>query len=268
MLPGNAGEDADARAATIMQPAGLPQNVNSQHHQRSDAARSADEIVKWQDGYAWLAGGTWLFSEPADRHRHAHRSRVAQLALARGVGDGLEIAATCTGRGARPVRSRRRTGSRRRCFAHCCRAFLASFKIWNEATVGGNICMSLPAGPMISLTAALEGRCTLWPRERSRGEVAASISSPAITRTSSQPGELLRNILLPRARPAQALRLPTVLAHASRAIGGVAHRHAVRRRWRIPAHHHRRHAAAGAAPLRRHAGRGGAAPRHRRRRSR
>ena len=39
----------------------------------------------------------------------------------------------------------------------CCRSFLASFKIWNEATVGGNICMSLPAGPMISLTAALEG---------------------------------------------------------------------------------------------------------------
>src|SRR5215471_6278850 len=25
---------------------------------------SADEITQWQDGYAWLAGGTWLFSEP------------------------------------------------------------------------------------------------------------------------------------------------------------------------------------------------------------
>src|SRR5207237_1083427 len=49
-------------------------------------------------------------------------------------------------------------------FRLCCRSFLASFKIWNEATVGGNICMSLPAGPMISLTAALEGVCTLWPR--------------------------------------------------------------------------------------------------------
>ena len=33
----------------------------------------------------------------------------------------------------------------------CCRAFLASFKIWKTATVGGNLCMSLPAGPMISL---------------------------------------------------------------------------------------------------------------------
>ena len=25
---------------------------------------SADEIRQWRDGYAWLAGGTWLFSEP------------------------------------------------------------------------------------------------------------------------------------------------------------------------------------------------------------
>ena len=26
--------------------------------------RSADDIVKWQGSYAWLAGGTWLFSTP------------------------------------------------------------------------------------------------------------------------------------------------------------------------------------------------------------
>ncbi len=32
----------------------------------------------------------------------------------------------------------------------CCHAFLASFKVWNTATVGGNICMSLPAGPMMT----------------------------------------------------------------------------------------------------------------------
>ena len=25
---------------------------------------SADQIGQWRDGYAWLAGGTWLFSEP------------------------------------------------------------------------------------------------------------------------------------------------------------------------------------------------------------
>jgi CO/xanthine dehydrogenase FAD-binding subunit len=25
---------------------------------------SADAITKWENGFAWLAGGTWLFSEP------------------------------------------------------------------------------------------------------------------------------------------------------------------------------------------------------------
>ena len=25
---------------------------------------SAEEIGPWRDGYSWLAGGTWLFSEP------------------------------------------------------------------------------------------------------------------------------------------------------------------------------------------------------------
>ena len=26
--------------------------------------RSAAEIAEWREGFAWLAGGTWLFSEP------------------------------------------------------------------------------------------------------------------------------------------------------------------------------------------------------------
>ena len=69
----------------------------------------------------------------------------------------------------------------------CCDALLASFKIWNAATVGGNICMSLPAGAMISLVIALEGRCTLWPREGAPRIYQRSISSPATTPTRCVP---------------------------------------------------------------------------------
>ncbi|MGW2253387.1 hypothetical protein ACWCXH_24785 [Kitasatospora sp. NPDC001660] len=36
-----------------------------------------------------------------------------------------------------------------------------SWKIWNTATVGGNLRNGPPAGPMISLTAALDGVCLL-----------------------------------------------------------------------------------------------------------
>ena len=57
-------------------------------------------------------------------------------------------------------------------FRQCIDAFLMSFKIWNAATIGGNVCMSLPAGAMISLTAALEGVCTLWPRDGEPREVS------------------------------------------------------------------------------------------------
>ena len=38
-----------------------------------------------------------------------------------------------------------------------CEYFLSSFKVWNSATVGGNICMSLPAGPMITLAVCTRG---------------------------------------------------------------------------------------------------------------
>ena len=58
-------------------------------------------------------------------------------------------------------------------FRLCCNSLLGSFKIWNAATVGGNICMSLPAGPMLSLTTALEATCTLWPRDAAPRDIKA-----------------------------------------------------------------------------------------------
>jgi CO/xanthine dehydrogenase FAD-binding subunit len=82
-------------------------------------------------------------------------------------------------------------------FSECCRAFLASFKIWNEATVGGNIVMSLPAGPMISLTAALEGVCTLWPRNGVPREMPVKDFVTGDHENVLAPGELLRSIFLP-----------------------------------------------------------------------
>jgi CO/xanthine dehydrogenase FAD-binding subunit len=162
---------------------------------------SADEITAWRDGYAWLAGGTWLFSEPQiATDTLIDLERLGWLALEI-VPDGLDIAATCRiaelyGFAAPPhwtaaplIRS-------------CCNALLASFKIWNAATVGGNICMSLPAGAMISLTVALEGVYTLWPREGAPRQVAAIEFVTGNHTNVLRSGELLRAIHL----PATALR--------------------------------------------------------------
>jgi CO/xanthine dehydrogenase FAD-binding subunit len=163
----------------------------------------AEEITSWEPGFAWLAGGTWLFSEPqVDVHTLIDLESLAWPSL-KPTDDGLEIASTCKvveldqfvdkpppGWTAVPL------------FRQCCRSFLASFKIWNEATVGGNICMSLPAGPMISLTSALEGIATLWPRSGEPRRVAIVDFVTGNHQNVLAPGELLRSIFL----PAYALR--------------------------------------------------------------
>src|SRR3954451_19554587 len=131
------------------------------------AAHDVDDARRlqaaWRDGDAWLAGGTLLFAEP-----HAELTRLLDLTTldwpALTVSDdGLEIAATCT------IAEVSAAGARmpedwlaRPLFHECCTAFLASFKIWHSATLGGNLCTAYPAGPMISLTAALGGVCEIW----------------------------------------------------------------------------------------------------------
>lgn len=165
--------------------------------------KSADEIGHWRDGYAWLAGGTWLFSEP-----QIHTDTLIDLetlgwqAIAVGQ-NGIEFAATCTIAELYAFQPPPdwRAGS---LIGECCRAFLSSFKIWNEATIGGNIVMSLPAGPMISLTVALEGTYTLLPRNGPPREVRAADFVTGNHANILQPGELLRSIHLPAAALAKS----------------------------------------------------------------
>nr|WP_041756246.1 FAD binding domain-containing protein [Bradyrhizobium sp. ORS 278] len=160
--------------------------------------RTRAELPSWKAGDAWLAGGTWLFSEPQTQlSRLIDLSDLAWPALA--IGDhGLTIAATCSVAEldelpcpadwiAAPL------------IDQCCRAFLASFKIWKTATVGGNLCMSLPAGPMISLLAALEGVCTIWKTDGSEQRVAVADFVTGNNRNVLAPGDLLRQIDVPLA---------------------------------------------------------------------
>jgi CO/xanthine dehydrogenase FAD-binding subunit len=154
------------------------------------------ELPVWTAGDAWLAGGTWLFSEPQthlnrliDLHQFAWPPITASER-------GLEIAATCTvatlDTFTAPTDWRAAT-----LIGSCCRAFAASFKIWKTATVGGNLCMSLPAGPMISLTAALDGTCTIWTADGAERKVRAVDFVTGNQRNVLGPGDLLRKIELP-----------------------------------------------------------------------
>jgi CO/xanthine dehydrogenase FAD-binding subunit len=156
------------------------------------------QLPVWTAGDAWLAGGTWLFSEP-----QVHLTRLIDLtdlkwpALTIGATE-LTIGATCTVAQldaltcppewlAAPL------------INQCCRAYLASFKIWKTATVGGNICMSSPAGPMISLTAALDGVCTIWKADGGEQKINVADFVIGNQRNVLAPGDLLRQIDIPLA---------------------------------------------------------------------
>ena len=154
------------------------------------------QLPVWTAGDAWLAGGTWLFSEP-----QVHLTRLIDLTDFRWPAltiseTELTIAATCT------VAQLDALACPPEWLAaplinQCCRAFLASFKIWKSATVGGNLCMSLPAGPMIALTAALDGICTVWKADGSEQKIGAAEFVTGNQRNALAPGDLLRQIDIP-----------------------------------------------------------------------
>ncbi|MFF4232016.1 FAD binding domain-containing protein [Streptomyces sp. NPDC001820] len=157
--------------------------------------------VDWREGDAWLAGGTWLFSAEQPSLR-----RLIDLTALRWdplvpSDAGLEIGATCTIRDlyACALPGGWIAGT---LFAKSCEAFLSSFKVWSSATVGGNICMSLPAGPMITLTVALEAKYELWAPDGSARIVDALEFVTGNNRNILAPGEILRRIAI----PARALR--------------------------------------------------------------
>ena len=172
-------------------------------------------LPPWREGDAWLAGGTWLFSEP----QPALRRLVDLAALGwppHTVGaDGLTLAATC------PIAALEAldlpaawTGAA--VIGPCCRALLGSFKIRHVATVGGNLCLALPAGPIIALAVAMEGTCLLWGSDGSERRLSALDLVLGPQRTALAPGEVLRSLRL----PAAALSRRAVLRRASLSPGG------------------------------------------------
>jgi CO/xanthine dehydrogenase FAD-binding subunit len=190
-------------------------NLNTIEEVRG-ATAVADGGFSWRDGDSWLAGGTWLFSEPQPHLRRLLDLRAFGWEPLAASDAGLRVAATCTiaelyGFAPPPE------WAAAAMIDECCRAFLASFKIWNTATVGGNVCMSLPASPMVSLVSSLEGLLTLRAIDGSERQVPAIDFVTGNHQNDLQPGELLIAIDLPAAalRKRAAFRRST-LTHMGR----------------------------------------------------
>ncbi|WP_455566101.1 FAD binding domain-containing protein [Nocardia asteroides] len=135
-------------------------------------ARERADLAQVGASTAVLAGGTFLFSEPQDRLDRLIDITTLGWPALRAHPDGLEIAATCTlaeFAGAGPGRELGMATMRpdwpgTALFALSCRALLASHKIWRTATVGGNVCLSLPAGAVLGALVALDATVVIWPR--------------------------------------------------------------------------------------------------------
>ena len=175
-----------------------------------EAVVRTTDPAEWRAGDAWLAGGTVLFSygsyafgpEPLRRLLDLGSAGWPAVTVTDG---GIELAATCTVAELYALPDSPQAAGRAGewpaldLIRPCCDSFVASFKVWNMSTVGGNLCTSLPAGPMISLCAGLDGTATvLGPGGVSR-ELPVADFITGDGQNALAPGELLRSIRLPAA---------------------------------------------------------------------
>lgn len=181
----------------------------------SELVRTADPL-SWRPGDTWLAGGTVLFSSGSDTVTRLLDITEAGWEPLTVSGGGLEIAATCTIAELYAFPERASPDQLRRWPALAlvrpsCDSFVASFKVWNVSTVGGNVCTGLPAGPMTSLTAALDGTALLLAPDGTARRLPVAELVTGDGRTALAPGELLRSITVPTA----ALRSRTAFRQLS-----------------------------------------------------
>ncbi|MGY3564584.1 FAD binding domain-containing protein [Sinomonas sp. RB5] len=195
---------------------------------------------QWLPGDSWLAGGTVLLSYGTD----ITRGRPRRLLDLTGAGwqpvlwdaDGnpedaghqdagqdappvpaLELAATCRVAEVYALPEAADLPLPRDLlpgldlFRPCCDSFVASYKIWNVSTVGGNVATALPAGPMTSLLAGLDAVAVLLGPGGARRELPVADFVLGETRTALRDGELIRCFRIPLA----ALRQPSAFRRIS-----------------------------------------------------
>ncbi len=161
-------------------------------------ARTRAELVL-APGERILGGGTWLFSEPQpDTTGLVDLTAMGWAALEYPEGGGLAIAATCTIAELAAL-DRPDRWLARPLFRECADALLASVKVWNVATVGGNICQSFAAAGMVSLCVALDGVAEIWTPDGSSYRIAVADLVTGNGTNALGAGEVLRSVHLPEA---------------------------------------------------------------------
>lgn len=153
-------------------------------------------ITNWGEGWAWLAGGTWLFSEPQPQLKTLVDIQPWDWSEIELTEDNLIIGATCPliklleypwldeFTAAAGLKS-------------AVNALAASFKVINLATVGGNICLALSVGTLAPVMVALGASYEIWNLQGDARQVAAKDFQIGLKTTMLKPGEIFRRVLIP-----------------------------------------------------------------------
>jgi CO/xanthine dehydrogenase FAD-binding subunit len=156
---------------------------------------TVDHLSQWHEGWAWLAGGTWLFSEAQPTLTTLVDMQQLGWNELEANDDGLVIGATCTmsqllafdypehWQGMKALRSAVHE--------------LASFKVQNTATIAGNLCLALPASTFAPVMLVLNAEYDLQSLSGDRRRVAARDFQVGAKQTVLRPGEVLRTIHIP-----------------------------------------------------------------------
>ena len=159
------------------------------------AVRSRDDLAALGPGVAVLAGGSVLFAEPHDSLTTLLDLTTLGWPSVTVDERGLTLAATCP---MVEIAELSRTYADRWAaapvFRQACTALFGSFKIWNVATIGGNLCTSLPAGPMTSLAAGLDADVLVWGPDGTDRRLPAAAFVTGNTTNDLRPGEVLRSV--------------------------------------------------------------------------
>lgn len=152
-------------------------------------------VENWQQGWVWLAGGTWIFSQSQPDLKVLVDLKQLGWSEIEVMPEGLAIGATCT----LAELSQWDWPSRWTSVKALLSAVyeLASFKVANVATVGGNLCLALPASTFGPVMVALGASYEILSSGSPPRFVPALDFQTGAQQTILQPREVLRKIWIP-----------------------------------------------------------------------
>ncbi|WP_315790708.1 FAD binding domain-containing protein [Fischerella sp. JS2] len=158
--------------------------------------KNLQTINNWDKDWAWLAGGTWLFSEPQPQLRVLVDMQFLDWSEIKIQEENLLIGATC------PLIKILQYSWQSEWTAiaglkSAISVLAASLKVINMATVGGNLCLALSVGTLAPIMIALGAKYEIWNLQGEARLVAAEDFQIGSRQTILQPSEVLRRVLIP-----------------------------------------------------------------------